>query len=567
MGCFESKAIFVEVENPKQPLKSCGNSAEIVGILDVKAMKYTWEVIEASRNVLGDKIHKISCVCCTPDGSSRVIHPTWCDVCLDSESGCETIEIKIGDFVPSLKNGEIIVVCEIDKGIVPMDQVRKVVRALARKISEQTCHEAVHVESGHIIAVLHQDHKNSCLRIVWGSVGWQHLVGQPILPKNDFWTALELLETDGDSAHSKNLQRRELVDKVFDQDGVSLPMVLSCNGEKKCILSVQILPLTDSGIGLMACSVHAILNIDIDEEQRSDRAPDLSVDGDYLPSTHTRDSLFDTVQMGTLIGKGGYGSVYRAVLDGEVVALKVVDGVDPCTSISLASGPSSKVIGRQEVEVGQKLNHENIVKTIDYATRSIEGREQTWIVLEFCESGSLRQLIEDNYFQNSTEKITRVAQQIAIGMAYLHSQNVLHGDLSSNNVLFDRRYLAKISDFGLSRDFAGVTIITSALGTTCYMAPELLSNGKLNKKGDVYSYGVLLSEMLTGKRAFSGMRYVEVITSKLAENANSFLLTDIPSGSSKMLTQLVADCTKVDYASRPSFDEIVSRFHDDIMHE
>jgi serine/threonine protein kinase len=276
------------------------------------------------------------------------------------------------------------------------------------------------------------------------------------------------------------------------------------------------------------------------------------------------DCLFDSIRIGTLIGKGGYGSVYRCILDGEFVALKVLESAEKNEmSISIRdSKPAScsKVVGEKEIEVGRQLDHKNVIRTIDSATRTVEGREQTWIVLEFCESGSLQQLIQDMYF-DSEQKVLRVTRDIATGMAYLHSRQILHGDLSSNNVIFDKDHVAKISDFGLSREFGGATIVTSALGTTSYMAPELLTSGKLNKASDVYSFGIILLEMLTGKRAFSGMRYVEVITNKLA-NESGLLVESIPSDAPQMLRRLILDCTMMDYKKRPTFDEIVLRFCD-----
>ena len=555
MGCIESKAIGSE-------MKAEFRETEIAGMIDVRAMDFIGDVLDATRCCLGEQCHKLSCELRTKNGSC-VLRDILSNVALESTS----VEIRISDLMPDLmlakETGEIVVLCELDKISHPLDWLKKMVRALARKIAEQYKDDGS--ETAPIIALLHHCRNDqSSLSIVWGTSKWLHLVGgSRDYQRQDFWTILQphisMHRSSGDFIQDLECQT-ELINRIYGQDGISLPMILSGTHaeERGCILSVQIIPLTDIDVGIMACQVHAIMDVDIKEDTLSDCEPDISM-GSSLLSTRTKVSLFDTIQMGTLIGKGGYGSVFRAVMDGQVVALKVLDDVQTCTSFEPSSGFTSKIIGQQEIEVGKRLDHENIVKTIDYATRTVEGRKQTWIILELCESGSLRHLVEDKYF-NTISKLIQAALEIARGMAYLHSQQILHGDLSSNNVLFDRHHLAKISDFGLSRDFAGVTVVTSALGTTCYMAPELLSNGQLNKKSDVYSYGVLVLEMLTGKRAFSGMRYVEVITSKLADDACTQLLVDVPNESPEILRQLVADCTRIDYAHRPSFDEIVSRF-------
>ncbi|KIY92650.1 Mitogen-activated protein kinase kinase kinase [Monoraphidium neglectum] len=140
---------------------------------------------------------------------------------------------------------------------------------------------------------------------------------------------------------------------------------------------------------------------------------------------------------------------------------------------------------------------------------------QTWMVLEYCDRGCLQDAIDQGWLRDSpsfktgrpnTLAVLATAREIASGMAYLHSQNVIHGDLSAFNVMLSsaapgaalcgRGFVAKVADFGLSRVLdCGSKIQTSTYGTMTAMAPEVLSQGVISKQADVYSWGVLLWQM------------------------------------------------------------------------
>ena len=533
----------------------------LTGMVDIAIMKCLEDILMVLGRILKDKVFKFSSVYRSQHGTTRILDYIILE---NNETGAESgeppmgasipqvIKTNISDLLPNKETNQYMIYSGMRTENVHKHVVNKVVRIIARKVIENK--EISAGDTSKIWALLSQEMERDqfTLKIVWRTSEWESIIGDP----EDFWSVLNMTQEALQSKIAEHSITEFLVKGVFDNGGMSLPMTRRIDGQEEVAFFVHLQPLIhESDIKLLACQVHAILNADTD---------DVPVDkGDEDPSVPTsngehKDSLFDSIRMGTLIGRGGFGSVYRAILDGKTVALKVLDGAEACISIDMHLPASPSMVGEKEIEVGGRLNHDNVIKTMDYATRTIEGREQTWIVLEFCESGSLRQLIEDHYF-DSIRNLIRVAKEIATGMAYLHSQQILHGDLSSNNVLFDKEYTAKISDFGLSRDFGGVTVITSALGTTCYMAPELLSSGKLNKAGDVYSYGILLLEMLTGKRAFSGMRYVEVITSKLADES-SLVLGCIPSDAPEVMKELITECTRTEYNTRPSFDGIVARF-------
>ena len=276
-------------------------------------------------------------------------------------------------------------------------------------------------------------------------------------------------------------------------------------------------------------------------------------------------SLSD-VTIGALLGKGSFGNVYRAVLQGKQIAVKILE--------ETPLAPSDKL---QEANIGERMSHPNLVNTLSSGqdTRP-NGSRCSWIMMELCEKGTLWQAIECGYFQldNSAElhnmhlqKLLRMALQIADGMRYLHENDILHGDLNCNNVLMTQDMIPKISDFGLSRVFNGSTLSTDTFGTISHQPPELLIEGSLSLASDIYSYGVILYEICTGHRAYSGLRPAQIMTEK---NIDPTLKVPVSSSGfpPKEFADFVMRCTAKDHHTRPTFFEVfdwLKTFHNDLF--
>ncbi|XP_019059155.1 PREDICTED: serine/threonine-protein kinase PBS1-like [Tarenaya hassleriana] len=201
-----------------------------------------------------------------------------------------------------------------------------------------------------------------------------------------------------------------------------------------------------------------------------------------------------------LLGKGGFGRVYRGTLkSGEVVAIKKMD----LPPFKEAEGEREF---RVEVDILSRLDHLNLVSLIGYCA---DGKHR-FLVYEFMQNGNLQDHLNGIGKAKMSWPIRlKIALGAAKGLAYLHSSSavgipIVHRDFKSTNVLLDSNFNPKISDFGLAKlmpEGKETYVTARVLGTFGYFDPEYTSTGKLTLQSDVYAFGVVLLELLTGRRA------------------------------------------------------------------
>lgn len=196
---------------------------------------------------------------------------------------------------------------------------------------------------------------------------------------------------------------------------------------------------------------------------------------------------------GNFIGRGGYSQVYRGSFpDGQLVAVKILNS---------SSKTEQEVLS--EVEILTLLKHSHIITLIGYC---VEGLNRL-LVYNFVSRGNL----EENLHGGKEKPVLpwTVRLKVAVGVAealdYLHngfSQSVIHGDVKSSNILLSEKFEPQLSDFGLARWAPTSSYITCSdvLGTFGYLAPEYFVYGKVNDKTDVYAFGVVLLELITGRK-------------------------------------------------------------------
>ncbi|XP_072998815.1 probable serine/threonine-protein kinase PBL7 [Typha latifolia] len=201
---------------------------------------------------------------------------------------------------------------------------------------------------------------------------------------------------------------------------------------------------------------------------------------------------------GNVVGHGSFGSVYRGVLpDGRKIAVKLMD----------RPGKQGEEEFKMEVELLTRLRSPYLLGLIGHCS---DGGHRL-LVYEFMANGGLQEhLYPSGGSFGGISKLDwdtrmRIALEAAKGLEYLHEHvtpPVIHRDFKSSNILLDRNFHAKVSDFGLAKlgsDRAGGHVSTRVLGTQGYVAPEYALTGHLTTKSDVYSYGVVLLELLTGR--------------------------------------------------------------------
>ncbi len=240
-----------------------------------------------------------------------------------------------------------------------------------------------------------------------------------------------------------------------------------------------------------------------------------------------------------LLGKGGMGEVYRAddLKLRHAVALKFLPQ-------SVAQDPRRLERFLHEVRIARQVSHPNICRVYDI----VEEGGQHFISMEYVDGEDLAVVLR-RMGRPSKEKSLQIARQLCAGLAAAHDKGVLHRDLKPHNIMIDGEGRVRITDFGLAgftEDFTGKEL---QAGTPAYMAPEQLAGRSVSVKSDIYSLGLVLGELFTGKRIFEGASKEHVLRSRTsAPTSLSTLAEDVDPA----VERVILRCLEADPASRPS---------------
>ena len=244
---------------------------------------------------------------------------------------------------------------------------------------------------------------------------------------------------------------------------------------------------------------------------------------------HPGDLLEWRYRIGAQIARGGMSTVYAAVdtrLDREV-AVKVMDP-------ALAREPAFRTRFEREARAVAKLNHPTLVNVFDQGV----DEDYVFLVMELVEGGSLRELLKERGPMPPHAAIA-VMQPMLNALAIAHAKGMIHRDIKPDNVLISDQHQVKLADFGLVRAIdnamgdatnATTSVNGQVIGTVGYLSPEQVRGENLTQASDVYSAGILLFELLTGRTPFKGASPLETAMARISRPvpAPSTLMPDIP---------------------------------------
>ncbi|XP_048227623.1 uncharacterized protein LOC8277895 isoform X2 [Ricinus communis] len=254
------------------------------------------------------------------------------------------------------------------------------------------------------------------------------------------------------------------------------------------------------------------------------------------------------------LGSGTYGAVYHGKWKGSDVAIKRIK------ASCFAGRPSERerLIADfwKEALILSSLHHPNVVSFYGIVRDGPDGSLAT--VTEFMVNGSLKQFLQKKDRTIDRRKRLIIAMDTAFGMEYLHGKNIVHFDMKCENLLVNmrdpQRPVCKIGDLGLSKVKQHTLVSGGVRGTLPWMAPELLSGKShmVTEKIDVYSFGIVMWELLTGEEPYAGLHCASIIGGIV----NNSLRPQIPTWCDPEWKSLMESCWAADPAERPSFTEI-----------
>ncbi|GMN34880.1 hypothetical protein TIFTF001_004949 [Ficus carica] len=277
----------------------------------------------------------------------------------------------------------------------------------------------------------------------------------------------------------------------------------------------------------------------------------------------TRAIDFHLLNFETKITSGSIGDLYKGTFYNQDVAIKVlrIDHLNEATLREFA----------QEVDIMSKLQHKNVLQFIGASTRP----PTLCIVTEFMFGGSVYDFLKQNGVL-PLQSLLGVAIDVSKGMNYLHRNNIVHRDLKAANLLMDENgdayaglcicvlvlkcslliganQVVKVSDFGVARVQTESGVMTAETGTYRWMAPEVIAHKPYDHKADVFSFGIVLWELVTGKLPYEDLTPLQAAVGVVHKG----LRPTIPAHTDPMLAELMERCWQQEPSLRPQFSEIL----------
>nr|XP_043638378.1 serine/threonine-protein kinase STY13-like [Erigeron canadensis] len=268
-----------------------------------------------------------------------------------------------------------------------------------------------------------------------------------------------------------------------------------------------------------------------------------------------------------VVANGAYGTLYKGVYNGREVAMKILGNVEDGHTTTAEAFALLQSFYRQ-VAVMQHLSHPNVIQfhgaSVGISGLKIPSKENSMepspskaccVVLEYIPGETLRK----HLIRNSRNKLTRrkafkLALDLARGLSYLHSKNIVHRNFTTENILLDIYGRPKIAGFRLARfEAQNHRDKTGDVGTPGYIAPEVLEGKSYNRKCDIYSFGICVWEIFSCDTPYADLRSSEVLSSVVQQKLRPKFSKNCPS----WLASIIKKCWDEDSEKRPEMKEVV----------
>ncbi|CAM8994863.1 unnamed protein product [Rhodiola kirilowii] len=252
--------------------------------------------------------------------------------------------------------------------------------------------------------------------------------------------------------------------------------------------------------------------------------------------------------LGLRFAHGAHSRLYHGVYKDQPVAVKILTVPDDDENGAMAARLENQF--SREVNLLSRIHHQNVIKFVAACRKP----PVFCVVMEYLSEGSLRAFLHK--LERKTvpmEKIMTVALDIARGMEFIHAQGVIHRDLKPENILIDQDFHMKIADFGIACEEAYCDALADDPGTYRWMAPEMIKHKAYGKKVDVYSFGLILWELISGSIPYEDMNPIQAAFAVVSKNLRPAFPKDCPPA----MKALIEQCWSSNAEKRPDFWQVV----------
>ncbi|GLU07017.1 hypothetical protein SLE2022_239970 [Rubroshorea leprosula] len=371
--------------------------------------------------------------------------------------------------------------------------------------------------------------------------------------------------------NSKGVEERSLAESFTErQKDVHIHEVIFSTIDKPKLLSQLSALLSDIGLNIREAHVFSTTDgysLDVfvvdgwnsegtdhfDKEMRNAIARS---EGSWSRSSHSRSATdkapvvplrygdqeidIELLKTGEKIASGSCGHLYHGVYHGQDVAVKILrsEHLNDALQVEFA----------QEVAILRAVEHPNVVRFIGACTESTH----LCILTEYMSGGSLYDYLHKNHNYLKLCELLKFALDICKGMEYLHQKNIIHRDLKTANLLMNSNNVVKVADFGVARFQNQGGVMTAETGTYRWMAPEVINHQPYDQKADVFSFAIVLWELVTAKIPYETMTPLQA-----ALGVRQGMRPELPRNAHPKLLDLMQKCWETVPSKRPSFSEII----------